>query len=669
MHAMSASGNEDGLVEDSLCRLQRLICRHSEAITELAAELTSAHPEIAKACAPPASLAGTGGATGERFRRASHTESLGAGEKCAADPAPATACSSDGRCRRTTTPCSSDGGRFHHVVGAAKAGSKGSSDLPLTCGHDGGRFNHVASAVKATRLHLPAVPHDATTCEDVVDDPFDVTVESMQKYSTTASHSDMVQSSSSTVHWGTLRASVRGRLLSDINEVTKSKSGRIFADPEALKEAIRKTLTEPPFDLTSFYHRTGCSQAVARSRAFEAASLAMVCLSSLWMGVEIEFDDSVGLFDARPVFQVMAQVFCVFFVAELSVRFLAFRDKLDVRRDPWFLFDAALVVLVVFETWVMSTAVALMDVDGAATANLRVLAIFRTFRVLRVLRLARVLRQLPELMVIVRGIAIAFRGIATIIGLLSFVIYLGAIVFRVLLDGTGVGRDHFCNIPSAMGTLLLELTLSGGRGTAIIRQAYGDHSAYAFLLLVFVIFSNVTVMGVLSGLLVQTVKAVAEIEKEEKAVKGMQSTMNDLWDLITRHDENHDGMISMSELQAILLDRDSARVLQGMGVDLDGLGSVASFVFEENDGALTKGQFKRMLLDLRNGQAAKVKDHVETRKYVSAQFKKGRPSPQHSLTASATSSSLRDLGKAHAWGDVLALTAPGPQRSMQHCST
>ena len=70
-----------------------------------------------------------------------------------------------------------------------------------------------------------------------------------------------------------------------------------------------------------------------------------------------------------------------------------------------------------------------------------------------------------------------------------------------------------------MGTLLLDAVMSGQRGTAsghcklcadartaVIREVYEVHLAYAAMLFVFVLMTNVTMMGVLAGLLVKMVR-------------------------------------------------------------------------------------------------------------------------------------------------------------------
>merc|ERR550532_1504350 len=107
------------------------------------------------------------------------------------------------------------------------------------------------------------------------------------------------------------------------------------------------------------------------------------------------------------------------------------------------------------------------------------------------------------------------------------------------MDGTDIGKKRFPNVPNAMGTLMLDCTLSGSRGTPLIREAYKESFLYAGMVLCFVLLSNVTMMGVLAGLLVQTVKTVAETEKEAKTLKDLFRTMEALWKWALQHDKDN----------------------------------------------------------------------------------------------------------------------------------
>merc|ERR1711933_278163 len=93
---------------------------------------------------------------------------------------------------------------------------------------------------------------------------------------------------------------------------------------------------------------------------------------------------------------------------------------------------------------------------------------------------------------------------------------MGAIGFRVLLENTPMGNERFETVTQAMGTLLLDCALSGTKGGPLIREAYQEHPIYSLFMFFFALLANVTMMGVVGGLLVQTIKKVAEVEEVEK---------------------------------------------------------------------------------------------------------------------------------------------------------
>lgn len=266
----------------------------------------------------------------------------------------------------------------------------------------------------------------------------------------------------------------------------------------------------------------------------------------------------------------------------------------------------------------MTAAITISGSQTAASGR-QTFLVFRTLRLLKTLRLARCIREFPELLVIVRGIAIAFRAMSIILSLLMFIIYFAAIAFTVLLEGTDLGEQRFSSVPVSMGTLLLDCTLSGSRGTHVMREAREEHPVFAALFLAFVLLANVTVMGVLAGLLVQTVKTVSEVEKEESTVRSVSDTMEDVWEQVVVHDGNGDGVIDKNELPCLLGDVVLAKSLHGVGIDLEGLVDISSLHLQQHT-VLTKPQFKRMALELRSKEQAKVKDHVETRKFVHTHF-------------------------------------------------
>jgi len=369
----------------------------------------------------------------------------------------------------------------------------------------------------------------------------------------------------------------------------------------------------------AFYSEAGIFQSIARSGGFVNVSLFMVVFSSIWIGVEVDRDEGT------IVFQIAAHSFCVFFLGELVVRLLAFRRKRDVIGNPFlriqFGFDAILALLVLIDTWVVPAMVGITKF--VPDSNARFLLVFRLLRILRVLRVIRVVRQVPELLLIIKGVIMAFRPIIVVMSLIGLIIYAFAIVFRVALDGTDIGAKRFSSMPASMATLLIEAVLSGTKGGPVMREMYDESPPAAVLLFVFVLTANITMMGVLGGLLVHTVRTVAEVEKEEHAVRTALARFDVLWEnFLKRHDVNGDGRISAPELKLLFCDTKSMRVLEQVQVDFSDLEDVSEYVFQEHGGTLSKSQLQKTILEFRSKNTAKVKDHVVTRKYFQSELQK-----------------------------------------------
>jgi voltage-gated sodium channel len=403
----------------------------------------------------------------------------------------------------------------------------------------------------------------------------------------------------------------------------ETSSDRIFLTPEELKDHIRKKLETESYDPRNFYKETGCAQTIARTTAFEVASVILLIASSVYIAVAMDHNDAATLHESAVLFQVFTHGFCLCFLLEAMVRIMAFRHIRYAFMDFWVTFDTLLVSFLIIETWVLGTISAVSG-SSFTEGRLKTVVAFRVlrlFRLLRVLRLVRLLRHVPQLMVIVRGLGIALRSVACVLILLLIIIYAGAIVCKGLFEGSPFGKEWFPTVMASMGTLMLECTLSGSRGTGLMREAYTEHPVYAFLLLLFVLLSNVTMMGILAGILVQTVRTVAEVEKEDKTFGNLVKTIKNVWNMAVDIDSDGDGTVSAEEFGDLIKRGDTARVMHAMDVDVEGLISLSGFIFDQNQGRLGRQAFLQMVLDFRRGnKKATVKDHMETRKFIRSEF-------------------------------------------------
>jgi len=410
---------------------------------------------------------------------------------------------------------------------------------------------------------------------------------------------------------------MRSRLSEYANRLSLVHSDCIFADAEKYKQEIRKKLIEEPYDPCKLFKKTGLAQKIARTTAFEVASMVLLIISSIWISISMDNIESVVLHKSPVFFQVVTHLFCLCFLVEVLVRIFAFEFLRYALRDFWCCFDTVLVILFISETWILGTVSAISGIDFTRDRLKTVVAfrVLRLLRLMRVLRLVRLLRHVPQLMVIVRGLGMAIRSVACVLALLLLFIYAGGIVGRGMFEGSAFGQEWFPSVLASMGTLMLECTLSGSRGTVLIRQAHAEHPIYALVLVLFVLL-NMTMMGILAGILVQTVRTVAEVEREEKTVRDLGKTIESLWAIVLEHDSDSDGKISVAEFQVLVSLDDTARIMRAMDVDVEGLLNLSGFIFDQHKGRMDSETFLKMVLDLRANKKATVKDHMETRKFL-----------------------------------------------------
>merc|ERR1719343_725893 len=101
------------------------------------------------------------------------------------------------------------------------------------------------------------------------------------------------------------------------------------------------------------YKQDSCIAAFAASRQFECVTLSVICANAIWLGTDTDLNKAKTLKDTHMGWRIGENIFCVYFTFEILVRFAAFREKILCIRDRWFVFDSALVILMVVETWLM----------------------------------------------------------------------------------------------------------------------------------------------------------------------------------------------------------------------------------------------------------------------------------------------------------------------------
>eukprot|EP00928_Gymnodinium_smaydae_P034484 TRINITY_DN2441_c0_g2_i3.p1 TRINITY_DN2441_c0_g2~~TRINITY_DN2441_c0_g2_i3.p1 ORF type:complete len:688 (-),score=152.33 TRINITY_DN2441_c0_g2_i3:34-1914(-) len=387
----------------------------------------------------------------------------------------------------------------------------------------------------------------------------------------------------------------------------------VFADADAMKDQVRKAIHKPEYNVAKYYRPTGWAQAVATSALFDNLTLVVIGLNTIWIAVDTEFNKASTLFDADLIFQIVENMFCVYFTGEVIVRYLAFASKWNCRKDAWFVFDGCLVIMMVLETWILNFCLYFLDLENSGLRNASGLRALRMLRLTRMARMVRLLRALPELMILLKGMSVATRSVFFTLCLLGIVVYIFAIAFMQMTDGA-LKRQYFSTLPNAMSTLLLRATLPDM--AEVVEDVGKDSFWLACLMLVFILLSSLTVLNMLVGVLCEVVSVVSSVEKERMTVRFMKVK---LLELINREgiDANCNQNISRDEFMDLLLHPQGIRVIQEVGVDVVGLVDFVDHIFEDNTTEISFADFVELILQLRSSNVATVKDIVDFRKYVS----------------------------------------------------
>lgn len=350
---------------------------------------------------------------------------------------------------------------------------------------------------------------------------------------------------------------------------------------------------------------------------FERITMAVIFLNAVWISVDIEFNDADILAEADVGFIIVENIFCTFFTIELILRYMMFLRTWYALQDPWFMFDVFLLTLMIFETWLVPIAHLMTQNSGnSITGGASVLRVARVLRVLRTARMARLVRLLPELLILIKGMMVACRSVFFTLVLLLLFTYVFSVAFMQFSRGTVLEQKFFSSMGTAIWSLILKCILTDQQ---VIIEAVAEESwVMAILMLFFILFGSLTVMNMLLGVLVEAIKTVSTIEREQLEVDFAKKC---LWEMIDKGhaDQDGDNRISEEEYRNVLRTPQAMAALTSLGVDVEAALDYGRLLFEDGE-PLTFGDFMRGILTLRGSNQTTVKDIVDLRKFTADEF-------------------------------------------------
>lgn len=356
---------------------------------------------------------------------------------------------------------------------------------------------------------------------------------------------------------------------------------------------------------------------IVAHRWFERIALLLTLSNVIYISLDVEFNYS-GLVTRHPVgFIVADNIFCALFLSELLIRFLSYSERLAAFRDMAFLFDALLVAMMMLESWFMPLLeVMTAGESGDVAETSSILRIARVMRILRTARIAKLVRYMPELVILLKGMLSACRSVFFTLLLLILVTYVFAITITEVSRGTSLETDLFSGLWNTILTLIVQCVMPDLE--ARFKDAALENWFVGLLWLTFIMFGTYIVMGLLVGILVETVKTVATFERKQLDIDFAQ---NVLWELITETcaDQDGDNKISQVEFAQLLARPEAAKALTALGVDVSSALDYGHLLFEDGE-PLTFAEFMEGMMTLRGSNQTTVKDMVDLRKFTAEEF-------------------------------------------------
>jgi len=220
--------------------------------------------------------------------------------------------------------------------------------------------------------------------------------------------------------------------------------------------------------------------------------------------------------------------------------------------------------------------------------------------------MAKLMRAIPELVVLCRGLTVAFRTVVIFIVLWTVLVFVFGILFRQITDGEEIGNRYFKTVPAAMNTLLLNGLMP--EIESFVRDL-GDNILLWVLIMIFVVLASLTVMHMLIGVLVELVSAISVAEKEGMTVSFISSEMRRAMVML---DVDLSTRLSKLQFQKLLAEPSISGIVQAAGVDVISLLDMSDVIFEDLEvdemSGLSFENLVEIVLNMRGTNTATVKD-------------------------------------------------------------
>jgi voltage-gated sodium channel len=216
---------------------------------------------------------------------------------------------------------------------------------------------------------------------------------------------------------------------------------------------------------------------------FQQAITVVILLNAVTLGAETSH---TVMERAGGLLHAIDKIALTIFVVELLLKLYAYR--LSFFRDAWNWFDFIII------------GISLLPSTGG-------LSVLRAFRVLRVLRLISIV---PSMRRVVSALLSAIPGMASIVGLLSLVMYVAAVMSTKLFGATS--PEYFGDLGTSLWTLFQVMT--GEAWPEIARSVMAQNPAAWIFFLIYILISTFVVLNLFLAVMVSAMEGARDEEDE-----------------------------------------------------------------------------------------------------------------------------------------------------------
>lgn len=269
----------------------------------------------------------------------------------------------------------------------------------------------------------------------------------------------------------------------------------------------------------------------------------MILLNGILIGVQADMDDEIMDWEDTNdiVWFSVETFFMLVFSTEIILRIEASGVR-DVIKDGWNIFDALLVLAGLLDVILM-----FFEVE---TGNLTFMRLLRLCRLARIVRMVRFFRAL---FVLLQGIRNTFRLIIWMVLLLASLIY----VCSVIAKQTVSEGEHSGKYFSSMGTSMLSFfqLVTVEDWPDIYADTVKDYPAFGFVIIMFIFFTNMLLLNLITGVIVENTLQIARCDEEEglRHLDEMKlNCLREFQDLLEASDVNGNNLLDRQELEDLL---------------------------------------------------------------------------------------------------------------------